>query len=68
MVHYDNGTVVALKGRSEPYGRIVGFEPVHRFPAGNPSSAYEIRLEGRDTTVWVSERLVVNGMHPVRSR
>lgn len=68
MIHYDNGTVVALKGTPEPYGRIVGYEPVHRFPAGNPSAAYELRLEGRETTVWVSERLVVNGMQPLKGR
>jgi hypothetical protein len=66
MVHYDKGTVVALKGKSEPYGQIVGYETMHRFPAGNPSAAYELKLEGRDMTVWVGERLVVNGMQPLR--
>ena len=68
MIHYDKGTVVALKGKAEPYGTITGYESVHRFPAGNPSPAYELKLEGRDMTVWVSERLVVNGMQPLRSR
>lgn len=68
MVHYDNGTVVALKGKSEPYGQIVGFESMHPFPAGNPSAAYELKLEGRDMTVWVGERLVVNGMQPLRAK
>jgi len=68
MIHYDNGTVVALKGHSEPYGQIVGYESVHRFPAGNPSAAYEMKLDGRDMTVWVSERLAVNGMQPLRTR
>jgi hypothetical protein len=68
MVHYNNGTVVALKGHSEPYGQIVGYESVHRFPAGNPSAAYEMKLDGREVTVWVSERLVVNGMQPLRTR
>lgn len=68
MVHYNPGTVVALKGHSEPYGRITGYEAVHRFPAGNPSGAYEMKLDGRETTVWVSERLVVNGMQPLGTK
>jgi hypothetical protein len=68
MVHYNAGTMVALKGHSEPYGQITGYEPMHRFPAGNPSGAYEMKLDGRDTTVWVSERLVVNGMQPLGTK
>jgi len=68
MVHYNPGTVVALKGHSEPYGQITGYEAVHRFPAGNPSGAYEMKLDGRETTVWVSERLVVNGMQPLSTQ
>jgi hypothetical protein len=68
MVHYDKGTVVALKGHGEPYGTITGYEAMHRFPAGNPSGAYEMQLDGRETTVWVSERLVVNGMQPLRTK
>lgn len=68
MIHYDQGTVVALKGHGEPYGTIVGYEAKHRFPAGNPSAAYALRLDGRDTTVWVGERLVVNGMQPLPTR
>jgi hypothetical protein len=67
MIHYNQGTVMALKGHGEPYGTIVGYEAMHRFPAGNPTAAYALRLEGRDTTVWVGERLVVNGMQPLRS-
>ncbi|HET8945795.1 MAG TPA: J domain-containing protein [Candidatus Polarisedimenticolia bacterium] len=68
MIHYEQGTVVALKGHGEPYGRITGYESMHHFPAGNPSAAYEMKLDGRETTVWVSERLVVNGMQPLRSK
>ena len=68
MIHYDQGTVVALRGHGEPYGTIVGYETMHRFPAGNPAAAYALRLEGRDTTVWVGERLVVNGMQPLKTR
>lgn len=68
MIHYDAGTVVALKGKPEPYGTITGYEAMHRFPAGNPSPAYELKLEGRDTSVWVGERLVVNGMQPLKTR
>jgi len=68
MVHYNAGTVVALKGHSEPYGQITGYEATHHFPAGNPSGAYEMKLDGRETTVWVSERLVVNGMQPLSTK
>jgi hypothetical protein len=68
MVRYEKGTVVALKGHSEPYGQITGYEAVHRFPAGNPSGAYEMQLDGRETSVWVSERLVVNGMQPLQAK
>jgi hypothetical protein len=68
MVHYEQGTVVALKGHPEPYGQITGYESMHRFPAGNPSAAYEMKLDGRETTVWVSERLVVNGMLPLHAK
>ena len=64
MTHYPNGAVLRMKNRSEPYGRIVGYEARHQFSAGNPSPAYSIRLSGKDETVWVSERLVVNGMVP----
>jgi hypothetical protein len=67
MTHYEAGEVVRLKDRSEPYGQIVGYESRHEFPTGTPSAAYSIRLSGRDETVWVSERLVVNAMVPASS-
>jgi hypothetical protein len=67
MTHYENGAVLRLKNQSEPYGQIVGYEARHLFPEGNPSAAYSIRLAGQDETVWVSERLVVNGMVPASS-
>ena len=68
MTHYDAGVVMRLKNKSEPYGQIVGYEARHLFPAGSPSAAYSIRLSGRDETVWVSERLVVNAMVPAATR
>ena len=68
MIHYEKGTVVVLQGHPEPYGQITGYESMHRFPAGNPSAAYEMKLDGRETTVWVSERLVVNGMQPLLAK
>ena len=68
MTHYETGAVLRLKNGSEPYGQVVGYESRHRFPAGNPAAAYAIRLSGRDETVWVGERLVVNGMVPASSQ
>jgi len=67
LIHYENGTVLALKGQSAPYGQITGYERVHHFATGNPSSAYLLRLQEDGNDVWVSERLVVNGMTPVTS-
>ena len=67
MTHYDNGVVMRLKDKGEPYGQIVGYESRHQFPTGTPAAAYSIRLSGRDETLWVSERLVVNAMVPASS-
>ncbi len=65
MTHYEPGTLLRLKSGSAPFGTVVGYEPAHRFPAGAPAAAYEIRLDGQPATVWVSERTAVNGMTPV---
>jgi hypothetical protein len=62
MTRYEPGAVLRLKSASAPFGTIVGYEAAHRFPAGAPGAAYEIRLDGKQETLWVSERLVVNGM------
>jgi curved DNA-binding protein CbpA len=62
MTHYNTGAVLRLKSENQPYGEVVGFEARHAFPIGNPSAAYAIKLAGGQQTVWVSERLVVNGM------
>jgi hypothetical protein len=67
MTHYEAGAVMRLKDKGEPYGQIVAYESRHRFPTGAPSAAYSIRLSGRDETIWVSERLVVNAMVPAAS-
>jgi len=67
MTHYDSGAVLRFKNQAEPFGEVVGFETQHRFPTGNPSPAYAIRLAGKDETVWISQRLVVNGMVPADS-
>ncbi|HEU5181687.1 MAG TPA: hypothetical protein VFW45_12930 [Candidatus Polarisedimenticolia bacterium] len=67
MTHYDNGSVLRLKSRTEPFGEIVGYEGSHHFPTGNPSPAYAIRLSGREETLWVSERVVVVGMARISS-
>jgi len=66
MTHYEPGAVLKLKGQGQPYGEVTGFEPHHTWDTGNPSSAYSIRLEGSKDVVWVGERLVVNGMTPVK--
>jgi hypothetical protein len=65
MTHYEPGAVLRLRSASAPFGTIVGYEAAHRFPIGAPGAAYELRLEGRTDTVWVAERLIVNGMVPV---
>jgi len=67
LTHYNTGAVVRLKDKQEPFGQIVGFETRHQFPTGAPAAAYSIRLTGREETVWVSERLVVNAMVPAAS-
>lgn len=67
MIHYENGTVLSLKGQGTPFGQVIGYESSHRFEAGNPSGAYQLRLEQGGTDVWVGERLVVNGMTPLAS-
>src|SRR5262245_9243771 len=65
MTHYEPGAVLRLKSATVPFGTIVGYESAHHFPAGAPGAAYEVRLDGRTETVWVAERLIVNGMVPV---
>jgi hypothetical protein len=65
MTHYRPGAVLRLRDAAAPFGTIVGYEAAHRFPAGAPGAAYEVRLEGRTDTVWISERLIVNGMVPI---
>ena len=66
MTHYEPGAVLRLKSQGQPYGEVIGFEPQHRWDTGNPSAAYSIRLQGSQDVVWVGERLVVNGMIPVK--
>ena len=66
MTHYEAGDVLRLTNAGEPYGTVTGYESVHRFPFGAPAPAYSIKLNGKEETVWVSERLVVLGMAPIR--
>ena len=68
MTHYESGSVLRFKNQAEPYGQVVDFEAMHKFPTGNPSPAYAIRLARKNETVWISQRLVVNGMVPVSSQ
>jgi hypothetical protein len=65
MVHYESGTVLTLKGQGTPFGQVIGYESSHHFETGNPSGAYQLRLQEGGQDVWVGERLVVNGMMPV---
>jgi hypothetical protein len=60
--HYEPGVVLRLNSEMNAFGTVVGYETQHRFAAGAPGAAYEIRLDGRQETVWVSERIAVNGM------
>ncbi|HKQ98408.1 MAG TPA: hypothetical protein VJV75_11065, partial [Candidatus Polarisedimenticolia bacterium] len=64
VTHYGPGATLRLKNAATPYGTVTGYEAMHRFPAGMPSPAYSIKLDGKEETVWVSERLVVLGMVP----
>jgi hypothetical protein len=66
MTHYEPGAVLKFKGQGQPYGEVTGFDPRHKWDTGNPSPAYSIRLQGSQDVVWVGERLVVNGMTPVK--
>ena len=66
MTHYQPGAVLRLNGQGQPYGEVTGFERHHRWDLGNPSPAYSIRLQDSQDVVWVGERLVVNGMTPVK--
>ncbi len=66
MTHYEPGAVLRLKDQGQPYGEVTGFDPRHKWDVGNPSPAYSIRLQGTQDVVWVGERLVVNGMSPVK--
>jgi len=68
LVHHEPGVVLRIDNQTEPYGDVVGYESQHRFGVGNPSPAYAIRLKRGGDTIWVSERLVVNGMARVSSR
>jgi hypothetical protein len=68
LVHHEPGVTLRLKSASEPYGVVVGYESRHRFQAGRPGPAYAIRLARGGETVWVGERLVVNGMEPARPK
>jgi len=67
LIHFEPGAILRLKDKAEPYGEVVGFESQHRFDRGNPGPAYQIR-KNDGSTVWVGERLVVNGMAPTQAR
>ena len=62
MTHYDRGAVLRLKNHPETFGEVLSFDSMHRFPMGNPSPAYEIKLESTGQPIWVGEGLVVMGM------
>jgi len=66
MTEIDPGTVVRLKDSNAPYGTILRYDPSHKFHTGAPSPAYQIHLRGGDETVWLSKRVVVKGMVPVK--
>ena len=62
MTGYDAGDVVRWKETGKTYGKVIEFEPAHRFPVGQPSAAYLIQLEDTTETVWISERVVEGAM------
>jgi len=65
--NYHAGDVVRWEDSSDPYGKIMQFNPSHSFGTGNASPAYEIQLDGTIETVWVSERIVEKAMVRVTS-
>lgn len=65
VVEYQPGDVVRWQNKSEPYGKILRYDPTHRFQIGEPSPAYEIRLDDKDETIWLSERIVIKAMVPM---
>lgn len=65
IVEYHPGDMVRWQNQSEPYGRVLRYDPAHRFHIGAPAPAYEIRLEGKDETIWLSERIVIKAMVPM---
>jgi len=67
VVEYQPGDVVRWTNKSEPYGKVLRYDPMHRFHVGEPSPAYEIRLQGEDETIWLSERIVIKAMVPMDS-
>lgn len=56
------GTELRIKGHSEPFGTVVGFDSAHEFPAGKPGPAYRVRLAETGEQIWVGERTVELGM------
>ncbi len=65
VVKYQPGDVVRWNNQSEPYGKVLRYDPTHRFHTGEPSAAYEIRLNDKDETIWLSERIVIKAMVPM---
>lgn len=65
VVEYHPGDVVRWQNKSEPYGKLLRYDPTHRFHTGEPSPAYEIKLEGTDEKIWLSERIVIKAMVPM---
>lgn len=58
VVHHEPGAVLYVKGRSEAFGTVVGFNRSHAFSSGPAGPAYEIRPEGAESTIWVGEQTV----------
>jgi len=65
VVEYQPGDVVRWTNRSEPYGKVLRYDPMHRFHTGEPSPAYEIRPAGKDEAIWLSARIVIKAMVPM---
>ena len=62
MNRHEVGDVLRWKNQTESYGTVVGYDEQHRFHTGPPAAAFEIRLTGKEKTVWIGERLAVKGM------
>jgi len=63
LTHFEPGDVLRFEAHEVSYGEVVGYESKHRFSSGSPAPAYQLRrTDGSDEVIWLSERVVEQGM------